>query len=154
MSFRCPQVKEKGKRCRRRVRSKGYFCSSHKTQDNLHSLYNKAVSYRSTDEKKAFEYYKLAADQGHAKSQNSLGIFYDFGIACEKDQEKAFKYYKLAADQGHARAQCNLAHCYMYGSGCRIDDTEAYKYFLMSAKQGNEEAERIISSFYSELSRQ
>lgn len=52
--------------------------------------------------------FQLAADQGFALSQNSLGVVYQ-----EAGQlDVAMEYYQLAAEQGQADAQYNIAMLY------------------------------------------
>ena len=46
------------------------------------------------------EQYELAADQGHAVVQLTLGKCYYHGDGVDQDKQQAVKYYKLAADQG------------------------------------------------------
>ncbi len=54
--------------------------------------------------KKAFDYYKLSADQGIQGSQYRLGLLYENGIGVNKNVEEAKKLYKLAAAQGQEEA--------------------------------------------------
>ena len=81
------------------------------------------------DEAKAVQLYRLAADQGHASAQYSLGwfmlasmifyrsftalywnlgILYRDGLGVPKDEFEAVRWFRLAADQGDASAQVNL----------------------------------------------
>ena len=57
----------------------------------------------------AERYYRLAADQGHAKSQHYLGVMHYNGEGVTQSFEEAARYYRLAADQGHAEAQKNVS---------------------------------------------
>jgi TPR repeat protein len=60
--------------------------------------------------------YKLAADQGNATGQTTLGVFYETGRGgLPKDDREAARLYKLAADQGNALAQVSLAAFYETG---------------------------------------
>jgi TPR repeat protein len=61
------------------------------------------------DEKKAVEYYLLAAQQNHIKAQYNLGVCYDYGNGVVKDEKKAIEYYQLAAHQNDTGAQFSLA---------------------------------------------
>jgi len=70
---------------------------------------------------KAKRYHTLAANQGFALSQNSLGKLYeklgDVEISDDEYQgdqnyDTAIEYYELSANQGHADAQYNLAIMY------------------------------------------
>jgi hypothetical protein len=56
----------------------------------------------------AVKLYTLAADQGDAFGQYSLGVCYHQGIGVNKNESKAIELYKLAAAQGDENAQYNL----------------------------------------------
>jgi hypothetical protein len=58
--------------------------------------------------RKAFQYYKLAADQGCARAQAAVGACYRVGVGARKDMGECFKYYKMAADGGDAGGQNDL----------------------------------------------
>ena len=57
---------------------------------------------------KAFELYKIVAENGHDRAQCNLGSFYYKGEGTEKNLEKAFYWYQKAAENGHINAQHNL----------------------------------------------
>ena len=57
------------------------------------------------DYDEALRLYRLAADQGDADAQCSLGVMYDFGRGVERSATKARYWYGLAADQGNTHAQ-------------------------------------------------
>jgi len=59
--------------------------------------------------KTAVKWYTLAAEQGSAIAQYTLGTAYRRGFGVLKNQKTAVKWWRLAAKQGHARAQKNLA---------------------------------------------
>jgi TPR repeat protein len=48
---------------------------------------------------------KLAADQGLADTQNSLGSLYANGQGVLQDYNEAMKWFKLASDQGNEVAK-------------------------------------------------
>ena len=52
------------------------------------------------DDAEAVRWYRLAADQGHAKAQYNLGVMYDNGDGVPQDYAEAVSWYRLAADQG------------------------------------------------------
>ncbi len=54
---------------------------------------------------KALQWYSLAAKQGNAVAQNSLGKLYSNGHGVAKDYVKAHMWYNLAAAQGHEAAK-------------------------------------------------
>ena len=57
--------------------------------------------------------YRLAADQGHADGQYSLGKMYFHGEGVVTDRAKAARLYRLAANQGNAAAQLSLGAMYV-----------------------------------------
>ena len=68
------------------------------------------------DYKEAVKWYRLAAEQGHAKAQYNLGLMYDNGEGVPQDYKEAVKWYRLAAEQGVASAQTNLGFMYYNGT--------------------------------------
>ncbi len=76
---------------------------------------------------------KLAAEQGHADAQNSLGNIYAFD-----DNKAAFKWYMLAAEQGNADAQNELVWMYGNGEGVIQDYTLALMWLDIAASRRNE----------------
>jgi hypothetical protein len=88
------------------------------------------------DALEAVKWYRLAADQGHAKAQFNLGWCYYHGTGVAKDKREAVKWYRLAADQGDVNAQYNLGLCYETGTGVEKNEREAVKWFRPAADQG------------------
>lgn len=81
---------------------------------------------------------QLAANQGHALSQNTLGNLYEG----DEQYERAEELYNLAAAQGHADAQYNLAMLYE-------PDFELMRPFLeQAAAQGHAEALYYLGMVY------
>ena len=60
------------------------------------------------DDKKVFEYFLKAAEQGNKVAQANAGQCYRLGRGTEVTHQKAFEYYKKSADQGDADAQTAL----------------------------------------------
>ena len=56
------------------------------------------------DDAEAVRWYRLAADQGLADAQFSLGVMYAIGDGVPKDDAEAARWYRLAADQGYVSA--------------------------------------------------
>ena len=73
----------------------------------------------------AVKWYRLAAEQGHAKSQHRLGRMYSTGEGVSENDAEAVKWYRLAAEQGYAPAQLNLGDMYSVGNGVPQDYAEA-----------------------------
>jgi S1-C subfamily serine protease len=95
------------------------------------------AAYKSRDYATAVKWYRLAAEQGYAPAQSSLGALYNNGWGVPKDYKTAMKWWKLAAEQGYASAQKNLGLMYEYGWGVPQDYKTAMKWYRLYAKQGN-----------------
>jgi TPR repeat protein len=94
---------------------------------------------------KAFKYYTLAAEQGSARSQTSLGHMYYNGQGCQKNWEQAFKWHKRSADNGNPIGQYNFATMHHFAEGTPLNLAEAVKYYTLSAAQGNPHAQCNLS---------
>ncbi len=81
----------------------------------------------------AVKLYRLAADQGYARAQTSIGTMYASGHGVPQDDVQAVKWFRLAADQGHARAQFNLGVMYEFGRGVPKDYALAYMWLNLAA---------------------
>lgn len=62
------------------------------------------------DYKKAFYWYKEAANQNHAKAAYYLGIMFEKGKGIEPNEEVAVEFYRMALDKGNRNAILPLVH--------------------------------------------
>ena len=111
-----------------------------KAQHNLGVMYanGKGVPL---DYAEALKWYRMAADQGHAKAQNNLGFMYFNGKGVPQDYAEALKWYRMAAEQGNAEAQRNLGNRYATGQGVPQQDyVLAHMWCNLAAAQGDESA--------------
>jgi hypothetical protein len=90
---------------------------------------------------KAANFYRLAADLGHAIAQFKLGCWFHCGQGLPQDWSEAVRYYRLAAEQGYANAQCNLGFCFERGHGVAQDWSEAVRYYRLAAERGHANAQ-------------
>jgi len=79
------------------------------------------------------KWYRLAAAQGYATAEYSLGAAYEKGQGVPQDYQEAVKWYRLAAAQGNELAQVNLGVMYTRGRGVRPDFVRAYMWFNLAA---------------------
>jgi len=86
------------------------FDRANNSADELFDRANK--EWDAGKRRQAFRLFSQAAAQGHASAQNSLGYFYDHGIAVAKDSDKAMFWYRKAARRGDVCAYGNLAITY------------------------------------------
>jgi hypothetical protein len=90
------------------------------------------------DNAEAIKWFRMAADQGYAHAQNSLGV----RLEEAQDYVEAAKWYRKAADQGEAGAQHNLGAMYDRGQGVPQDYVIAHMWLNLAAAQGSEAARR------------
>jgi hypothetical protein len=92
------------------------------------------------DYAEAVKWYRLAADQGDADAQFSLGLMYNNGEGVLKNYAEAVKWFRLAADQGNVFAQYSLGLMYANGEGVPENNVTAYAWWNIAAASGYEDA--------------
>ena len=102
------------------------------------------------DEEEAERLWRLAAEQGHADAQLSLGKFAD---RFTYRTAEAGRWYRLAAEQGHVDAQYELgnwnAGLIFNAEGDRLRDAaEAVRWYGLAAEQGHFLAQARLGSLY------
>ncbi len=130
---------------------------------------------RTTNYSKAIRWYKEAAMQGYAPSQNNLGEAYLKGKMVAKNILNAIKLFVLAAKQryvdaknnlinlaeaylnskielsdqtDHATAQNILGEIYLKGDIVPKNEIEAVKLFKLASEQGNAAAQNNLGEIY------
>lgn len=101
--------------------------------------------------------FRLAAEQGHADAQFTLGLAYagegeahaNIGEAVLPDEAESVRWYRMAAEQGFVLAMCNLGNAYRFGKGVAKDDSEAVKWYRKAAEQGDGRAQMNLACCYS-----
>ena len=101
----------------------------------------------------AFKWFHLAAKQGLAKAQLSVGYVYEKGLGVKKDPVEAVHWYAISAAQGDAQAEFNLGMCYHHGEGVESTDAEknrssAIKWFSLALSHGNKGAANGLGEVY------
>ncbi len=81
----------------------------------------------------------MAAEEGDAFAQASLGLMYYDGEGVPKDYQEAAKWWRKAAEQGLASAQNNLGNMYYYGKGVPKDYVLAYMWINLAVANSTEE---------------
>lgn len=92
--------------------------------------------------------FRLAANQGNAVAQMSLGRMNFYGQGAEFDQQEALRLFRLSANQGQAGAQNLLGVMYENGAVVERDYTEAARLFRLAANQGQRSAQYNLGSMY------
>jgi TPR repeat protein len=97
---------------------------------------------------KSREWFKKAAQQGHASGQNGMGLLCQLGADEPADFIQAIRWYHLAAEQGDASAQNNLGNLYLESKDEPKNHLEAFKWHLKAAEQGIASAQCMVGAFY------
>jgi len=80
------------------------------------------------------EYHSLAAAQGYAAAQYSLGMHYKTGDVVEKNLTEALKYFSEASEKGLCDAIHQLGRCYEIGVGVEMNLSSAIGYYVNAAQ--------------------
>ena len=88
------------------------------------------------DGEKAKKYYLMAAEQGHAEAQNSLGSIFE----AEGNYTEAASWYYQAVQQGHPLAMNSIAHYYLQGMGVPQDKNKGIELYITAANLGMPQA--------------
>ncbi len=115
----------------------------------LGTFYRKGFGGMRQEDKKAFEYYSLAAEKGLANGQYELAQFYFYGRSVKKNHIMAAKLYKKAADQGHIFAMKKLAVMHLNRQGGLSDKSPEIVILLgKSAEAGNQYSLKKLGYMY------
>ena len=100
------------------------------------------------DDVQAAEWFKEAAQQGHAQAQFNLGLMYRTGRGVEQSDKKAAERFEKAAALGNAQAHQDLGVMYADGRGVEQSDEKAAERFEKAAALGNAQAHRDLGFMY------
>lgn len=89
----------------------------------------------------AAEWFRCAAERGHAAAQCALGVCFSGGIGVPCNLEQAVTWYKQAAAQNFDDAMFNLGWCHLHGEGVPQDVALAAEWFRKAAELGNDLAQ-------------
>ncbi len=104
--------------------------------------------YKKKNYTEAVKWYRLAAEQGHAKAQYKLGECHAKGLGVLQSHTEAIKWFRLAAQQGNDNAQTILGFYYEQGEYISQSQTEAIKWYQLAANQGNKIAQYLLGVYY------
>lgn len=88
------------------------------------------------DYKKAFDYFRKAAEQNWVDGQLQLGNMYYEGLGVATDYKMAVKYFNLASQSGHVLAFHKLADMHATGTGMLRSCPTAVELYKNVAERG------------------
>jgi TPR repeat protein len=100
------------------------------------------------DEDEAVQLFSLAAAQGNAAAQTSLGKMLHVSQGVVQDYAEAVRLYRLAVAQGHPTAQYNLGYMFEHGQGVAQDYDEAERLYSHAAAQGHAHARKRLRRLF------
>lgn len=98
--------------------------------------------------KKAFEYYKMAADKGDHVAINNLASLYYGGVGVSKNVEKAAELFAQASDLGNIEASLNLAVIYLTNQGNLRNEKAATVLLKKVAEHNNPTGKYLLGYAY------
>ncbi|MGH8629717.1 MAG: tetratricopeptide repeat protein [Burkholderiales bacterium] len=90
-------------------------------------------AYAQRDYAQAVSRWRQAAEQGHPRAQNGLGVLYRDGLGTMKNDRAAARWFRESAEKGYAFGMFNLGMLYRDGSGVARDDIEAHKWLTLAS---------------------
>lgn len=88
------------------------------------------------DLSKAEEWYRQAAEAGHAPSMSRLGSLLSRNESDDKRAE-ALSWYRRAAELGNSFAMTSLGFAYRYGQGVEVNEQMALEWFIKAYEAGD-----------------
>ncbi|MBQ6237184.1 MAG: toll/interleukin-1 receptor domain-containing protein [Bacteroidales bacterium] len=133
----------------RRTQATSSTSTKRYSQAELKEINRKGDEYYNANQyAKAVEWYRIAAEQGYADAQYSLGYMYQYGRGVPPDDAEAVRWYRKAAEQGHAVAQNEIGAMYYMGQGVTMDFAEAVRWYRKAADQGLARAQSNLGYMY------
>ncbi|EXX75299.1 uncharacterized protein OCT59_007096 [Rhizophagus irregularis] len=122
-------------------------------QNNLDSIFllgyfNYLGIETSEDNKKAFDLFINASEQGHILAQLYVGSCYQTGYGTTKDEKLALKYYEKIANMGYASGLLKVGYCYDSGIGTSVNYQKAIELYQQAESLGNIVAQYNIGTMY------
>ena len=105
--------------------------------------------YNAKEYESALKVWKENANQGHPRSNHSVGFLYRSGYEVKKDINKAIQYYEKALSLGYAISGRALGDIYKIGEpGIKKDNKKMLNYYSKAAELGDAFANAELSTYY------
>lgn len=97
------------------------------------------------DKSAAFNWYYLAAKDGHASAMASIAYFFARGIHGVQDDVAAIEWYHRAGKAGHVESITAYAWMLENGKGAQKNISDAIYYYKKAARRGDRNAQTFLS---------
>lgn len=92
----------------------------------------------------AAQWYKAAADRGHAQAQFEYAAALEFGRGVVRNRKEAYDWYLKAAQQDHLPSMTQVGRYHLYGIHRAANFLEARRWLNKAAEAGDAEAQVLI----------
>ncbi len=116
----------------------------------LEELFDRGLECYARDKRGAADWFRKAAEQGHAEAQYRIADMYAEGVGVGFSIKLAQDWFRLAAEQGHAAAQYKMGILCMENEGRQRDMAQALEWFRRAAGQGYAAAQCDLGVMYAE----
>jgi TPR repeat protein len=106
--------------------------------------------YSESEYEKAFELWKLAADNGYIHAMKNVAFAYIKRIGVKQNFMKAIKYCQMGIDQKCFHCMLFLGKIYHKGDDTVLNCYAAEKYYKMAIDNGNLDAIKFLIQLYNE----
>lgn len=100
--------------------------------------------FATTRTSEAVEWFRRAAEQGHADAEVQMGQMYDFGFGVPQDDRQALEWYRRAAGHGSAVGQRSVGDFLQKGRAVAADATEAVRWYTRAAEGDDLRAQYLL----------
>ena len=109
------------------------------------------INYSMGNTVSAFNWYRLAGEQGLAIAQHNVGVLYQFEKELNYDYKSAVKWYEMAGEQNFIPALHNLAMIYYHGNGGSLQNYQkSAELYQKAALLGDYSSQNRLSEMYME----
>jgi TPR repeat protein len=98
--------------------------------------------------KEAMHWFRIAANDGNAAAQFSIGFMYENGLGADLDYNEAMRWYREAATRGNIAAFMNIGDMYIRGEGRKQDYPEGLGWYQKAAERGYSPAYYAIGYYH------
>lgn len=100
------------------------------------------------NDREAYHYFELAANQGHPRSHDYLGRMAQSGVGHELDLSLGHEWYLKGAKLGDPWSMDGLSLDFEHGKGCLVNDEKAFFWCKKAADLGVAGAQLSLSAWY------
>jgi uncharacterized protein len=119
-------------------------------QHAVGNMYVRGLNGVTTNFAEAAKWFRRAADQNYADSQEEIGSLLAAGLGVRQDSVEAAKWWEKAAANGNSTAAFNLGAAYFRGDGVSRDANKAFEWTRKAAEKGYAMAQLSLGRFYIE----